>query len=91
MPNIDVVEPPAPATCCRCGSPARYTVNYDIAVGRFAEGTEPRFCAEHNAELMRMTDAERAEWMRGFPLAPEQPRMDGPAQPLQIRSRYAVN
>ncbi|MCC7024611.1 MAG: hypothetical protein IT338_17420 [Thermomicrobiales bacterium] len=87
MPNTDVVEPPAPATCCRCASPAEYTVLYDIALGVFAEGLEPRLCKAHNDELLRMNDAARAEALRDFPLAPAQPRIDGPAQPQQIRER----
>lgn len=89
MPNIDVVEAPV-ATCCRCDAPAMYTVYYDITVGVFAQGAEPRFCAAHNEELCLMSDDQRREVLSGFPLSASQTLQsalgDGP-RPVAIRGR----
>lgn len=77
-------------TCCRCASPARYAVFYDTAVGVFAAGSEPQFCEAHNDEVRLMSDAQRAEVFRGFPLSSSQSIASALGQaprPRQIRER----
>lgn len=63
--------------CFICGEKAQYAHFYDVAVGHFVEGGEPRVCAACNTRLEQMTDEQRKKLFEIFETMPEAPNETG--------------
>lgn len=59
--------------CFICGEKATYAHFYDIAVGHFVKGGEPRLCTSCNDKLHEMTDEQRKKLFSIFETMPEAP------------------
>lgn len=63
--------------CFICNEKAQYTHFYDISVGHFISGGEPRMCAACNTKLHEMTDEQRRKLFETFETTPEAPNESG--------------
>lgn len=52
--------------CFICGAKAQYAHFYDVSVGHFVKGGEPRVCAACNDKLHAMTDEQRKKLFEIF-------------------------
>jgi hypothetical protein len=63
--------------CFICGEKAQYAHFYDISVGHFVSGGEPRTCAACSDKLHEMTDEQRRKLFEIFETLPEAPNESG--------------
>jgi len=63
--------------CFRCGEPAQYAYFYDVAIGHFVVGGEPRVCTECYTKLREMSDEERRRLFVTFEVTQEAPNESG--------------
>lgn len=63
--------------CFICGAKAQYAHFYDVAVGHFVKGGEPRLCASCNDKLHEMTDEQRKQLFAIFETIPDAPNDTG--------------
>jgi len=63
--------------CFICGEKAQYAHFYDVSVGHFVKGGEPRMCVSCNDKLREMTDEQRGQLFAIFETMPDAPNETG--------------